>query len=129
MWVKTEHWPVHPRSILDGFIIAVFSLIVKSWKQETFYNLFSLAPHGAQYLASVQIAQLLGVLRAVGGNRHMHQGQRGIGTDDGPGVAMPRGQAALGPRRGVHQQRLQHPSLFGRLTGDINLAMRGMLQE
>ena len=29
MWVKTEHWPVHPRSILDGIIIIEVSSVVK----------------------------------------------------------------------------------------------------
>ena len=29
MWVKTEHWPVHPRSILDGFIIEENDAAVK----------------------------------------------------------------------------------------------------
>ena len=30
MWVKTEHWPVHPRSILDVCIIRIIGQIVKA---------------------------------------------------------------------------------------------------
>ena len=39
MWVKTEHWPEHPRSILDALIIRKTARIVKSWKQERFNKL------------------------------------------------------------------------------------------